>query len=113
MSCCVNWPDVEDDPTPGVATPQIRPFHTIFDDSLEVSITCDTPGAEIWYTLDGSTPGRNNPGSQRYQKPLTITRTTLVQAIAYRDGYKMSLPSQRTYARVHRLYQVEPEPERV
>ena len=39
--------------------------------------------AEIHYTLDGTTPSRRSP---MYKQPVLIDTTTVVRAIAYRDG---------------------------
>ena len=65
--------------TPTVATPVIAGEET-FEESVEVSITCATEGAAIYYTLDGVDPSEN---SLEYTAPFTITATTTVKAIAY------------------------------
>ena len=41
------------------------------------------PGATVYYTTDGSRPTER---SQRYHESLVIDRTTVVRAVAYRDG---------------------------
>ena len=44
---------------PQVAAPQFSPpSNTFFTVTLGVTLSCDTPGAQIRYTLDGSEPGR-------------------------------------------------------
>ena len=49
-------------------------------DTCEVTISCPTDGAEIYYTLDGSTPNRDN--GIKYTAPFTIDGTATVKAVA-------------------------------
>ncbi|MDR0535102.1 MAG: chitobiase/beta-hexosaminidase C-terminal domain-containing protein [Puniceicoccales bacterium] len=55
-----------------------------YDTEISVVITSPTPGAEIRYTLDGTTP---SPGSQLYTTPLLLTEDTVVRARAYHPSY--------------------------
>lgn len=64
---------------PAVATPVIE-GETPFTESTEVSITCATEGASIYYTLDGATPTN---ASNEYSGAFELTETTTVKAIAY------------------------------
>jgi hypothetical protein len=48
-----------------------------------VTISSNTDGAAIYYTTDGSMP---TVKSELYTKPFTLTATTLVKAIAVKDG---------------------------
>ena len=48
-----------------------------------VSITDGTPGAVIFYTLDGSAPTSASPP---YQGPFVVTSTTIISAVAYLRG---------------------------
>ena len=64
---------------PAVATPVIE-GETPFTESTEVSITCATEGATIYYTLDGATP---TDASTEYSGAFELTETTTVKAIAY------------------------------
>ncbi|MDD5979414.1 MAG: chitobiase/beta-hexosaminidase C-terminal domain-containing protein [Bacteroidales bacterium] len=70
-----------------VSTPSITPNGGTFFNTQEVTITCATDGATIYYTLDGTEP--TNAGSI-YSKPLTITSTTTVKAKAYKEGFTES-----------------------
>lgn len=51
----------------------------------QVSISCATAGAEILYTMDGSTPG---PGSRTYSAPIELNTagTRVIRAIAEKEG---------------------------
>ncbi|MBO7074653.1 MAG: chitobiase/beta-hexosaminidase C-terminal domain-containing protein [Bacteroidales bacterium] len=62
-----------------VATPAIIPNGGNFWDSQEVSITCATDGATIYYTTDGTDPTSE---SSVYSAPFTITANTTVKAFA-------------------------------
>lgn len=65
-----------------VATPVISGT-TPFVGSTQVSINCETSGASIYYTLDGSDPSTS---STLYINPFTINATTTVKAIAALNG---------------------------
>jgi hypothetical protein len=63
--------------------PTIDPQVNAFSDTQQVTITSQTPGVAIHYTLDGSEPTVNSP---LYTKPVTITESCGVQARAFRTG---------------------------
>ena len=49
----------------------------------QITLTCETPGAVIYYTLDGSCPCNDTPARQVYSGPITITdNVTEINAIA-------------------------------
>ena len=62
-----------------VATPVIT-GETPFTESTEVSITCETEGASIYYTIDGTDPTN---ASTPYTEAFTLTESATVKAIAY------------------------------
>lgn len=64
---------------PSVATPVIS-GEAEFTESTQVSISCTTEGAAIYYTLDGADPTTN---SLPYGEPFTLTETATVKAVAY------------------------------
>lgn len=65
-----------------VATPVISGT-TPFEGSTQVSISCETSGAQVYYTTDGSDPSTS---STLYINPFTINATTTVKAIAVLNG---------------------------
>lgn len=65
-----------------VATPVISGT-TPFEGSTQVSINCETSGAQVYYTTDGSDPSTS---STLYSDPFTINATTTVKAIAVLNG---------------------------
>lgn len=74
--------------TPVVALPNIS-GDTPFPDTSTVTITA-AAGAEIHYTIDGSTPTAASPV---YSTALTLTDTTTVKAIAIVDGVSSEVAS--------------------
>jgi len=72
-----------------VRLPFVKSGNQLFKNSTEVGLGCDTQGADIHFTLDGTAPGKN---SKRYTEPINITKTTDIKIIAYKDGMEQSLP---------------------
>ncbi len=50
---------------------------------VTIEITCDLPGADIHYTLDGSEP---TPESPRYEKPFVLKKPGWVKARSFAKG---------------------------
>ena len=74
-------------PVEKVAAPVISPNGTTFIGTQTVTITSATPGAQIYYTTDGSMPSaKSNP----YTMPLTIASSCAIKAIAIKDGMEDS-----------------------
>lgn len=72
------------DTLPGVvATPTLSPAGGVFAGSVTVTAACANAGAEIRYTLDGSTPTTN---SARYTGPITLTGETEVLVRTFLPG---------------------------
>ncbi|HOD39028.1 MAG TPA: chitobiase/beta-hexosaminidase C-terminal domain-containing protein, partial [Candidatus Wallbacteria bacterium] len=72
-------------------------FLHYFTNSQSVTISSATPGAVIYYTLDNTPP---TTSSTLYTGPFTLTENKAVQAIAVKDGMKISPVSSRNYRRV-------------
>lgn len=67
----------------------------IFTTGFSLPITCATPGAVIRYTTDGSTPDATN--GTIYTTPLSISKTTVVRAIATIPGWRSAPLATHTY----------------
>ncbi|MDX1285803.1 MAG: PA14 domain-containing protein [Draconibacterium sp.] len=92
-----------------VTTPYIINPERIFKNTRRVNLACDTKGAEIYYTLNGSEPDKN---AILYKAPFEVENTTTVKMIAYR-GSQQSLPSQtiiRKAGEIKKVYLSEVQP---
>jgi hypothetical protein len=76
------------------ATPTFSPVPGAYGPAQTVTISDTSPGATIYYTLDGSTPTTN---STQYTAPLTISVTTTIKAIASGAGCSDSAIATGTY----------------
>lgn len=65
-----------------VAEPTFTPDPGIYPDQQEVTISCATPDANIYYTLDNSEPSES---SLFYTEPLNISETSTIKVRAYKD----------------------------
>lgn len=79
-----------------VATPVFSPNGGTFAGSVNVTMTCATPGAEIWYAV-GSYP-KQGPPSIKYTGPVTFSTqgSTVVKAVAFKTGMNASPVRQAT-----------------
>ena len=66
-----------------LATPTISPPGGVFTNSVLVSLSDNTPGTTLYYTLDGSVPSTN---SLLYRSPFVLTNSTGVQVVAVKSG---------------------------
>lgn len=67
-----------------VATPTFSPASGTYESQVEVTISCATEGAAIYYTLDGSEPDES---ANLYSAPITLNSSTTVKAIAIKEGW--------------------------
>ena len=80
-----------------VATPFITPNGGSFLDSQEVSLSCATEGATIYYTTNGNNP---TTSSTVYSAPFTIDATTTVKAFAVKSGMSNSAIASATFTKI-------------
>lgn len=69
--------------SPRVSVPYIGQDTYLFTDSITVTLGSATPGAEIHFTLDGTTPTSESP---IYTSPLLIDRSLTIRAVGLREG---------------------------
>jgi len=85
-------------PTPGVsnngsylavvADTKFSHDRGFYDAPFDAEITCETPGAIICYTIDGSTPTTTHGLIYSPASSITISTTTCLRAMAFRPGWK-------------------------
>ena len=80
--------------TQRVAQPVFSPEGGTYTDQVVVTISTETEGALIHYTTDGSDPTESD---NVYTEPLTLTKTTMLKAIAAKEDMKTSYPQTATY----------------
>jgi hypothetical protein len=95
------------EPTPGapnsvgvidfVADTQFSVDRGFFDAPFSVEVTCATPGARIYTTIDGSVPSESNAAARLYTGPITVSRTTMLRAAAYKDDFLPTNVDTQTY----------------
>lgn len=69
-------------------TPELSETELYHKEAFALEITCATPGADIYYTTDGSVPTKD---SILYTAPVSVSQNTPVRAVAYAGG---CLPSE-------------------
>lgn len=74
-------------PSPSAATPKFSLAPGQFTTKQIVALSDATPGAVIYYTLDGSGPSLASP---QYAGPISITASTVIEALAVAPGYSNS-----------------------
>ena len=67
-----------------VKNPTFTPADETFSGSTEVTISCGTDDAKIYYTTDGSVPSETN--GTKFTSAISLTSTTTIKAIAVKDG---------------------------
>ncbi|MCC7374135.1 MAG: lamin tail domain-containing protein [Verrucomicrobiales bacterium] len=66
-----------------------------YSTNFEVALTCPTPGAVVRYTVDRSEPTLTR--GQNYSGPIPISRTTVLRAAAFREGWAPTPVLTHTY----------------
>lgn len=80
-----------------VATPTFTPGQGTYGVPQSVTIRTTTPGAQIWYTADGSVPTNGAP-SIFYTSAVTVNATTTLRAKAWAGVLSPSNVGQAAYA---------------
>jgi hypothetical protein len=78
----------------GVSTPQFSPSPGTYGSTQNVTITCATSGATIYYTTNGDTP---TTSSTEYAGAVEIAVTTTLKALAVKTGLDDSSVQSGTY----------------
>ena len=89
----------------GVDTPEL-PAAGSFENEKQITITCVTENATVYYTTDGSNPQTSNT-REEYTAPFTINATTTVKAVACLNS-NYSNVAEATYTRVYNITVVQP-----
>ena len=107
------------EPTPGKANaPKLLGFvHPVqfsqeagfFEKPFALHLKSATPGAEIRYTLTGGEPSPTT--GEIYSQPLSISATTIMRAVALKEGYKPALAGTRTFLFLDDVLQQSPNGE--
>ena len=90
-----------------VATPTFSPAAGAFTSAQNVTISCATDGAEIYYTLDGATP---TGSSTKYTSAINVTETKTIKAIAIKgsDASAVATATYSIYPVAHAGTEAEP-----
>jgi hypothetical protein len=76
------------------ATPTLSVAPGTYNTPQTVTISDATPGATVYYTTNGLTP---NTSSSVYSRPITVSTSMTLKAIASAKGYKASAAAAATY----------------
>ena len=77
------------------ATPTFSPAAGTYTSAQNVTISTETSGATIYYTIDGTDPTAN---SSVYSSAIPVSTTTTIKAMAVASGYDNSSIASATYA---------------
>lgn len=81
-------------PAAPVATPTFSPEAGTYTSAQNVTITCATEGATIYYTTDGTDPTTE---SMPYAEPIPVNAVMTIKAIAVKDGMTNSAVATAAY----------------
>ncbi len=79
------------------ATPVINPTGGTFTTAQNVSITCETAGATILYTLDGTEPADSTKATMTYTAPISVASNKTIKAKAVKSGWNKSLVASASF----------------
>ena len=78
-----------------VAMPTISPNGGSFSNAVSVTLATATPGASIYYSMDGSAPTLS---SSLYTAAMALNSDLVIRARAFRSGYTQSAENSATFA---------------
>jgi hypothetical protein len=79
---------------PTALQPVVTPGDGVYFESVAITMSTDTPGASIYYTLDGSIP---TTSSNLYTGEFALYQNASLTAAAFKDGYNRSVLTKREY----------------
>jgi hypothetical protein len=82
---------------PFILTPTFSPAGGNFPNSINVSLSCATPGADIYYTLNGINPTPGNAITKLYTGPIFVGSGLTIKAIGFRNGWTQSAMATEVY----------------
>ena len=78
-----------------VVTPAISPEGGSYTEAQNVTIECETPGATIYYTTDGTEPSSTN--GTAYTSAIPVNESMTIKAIAVKEGMNAGAIASATY----------------
>jgi uncharacterized protein (TIGR02145 family) len=72
---------------PRIETPTASPRAGIYNSTQSVTLSTTTPGADIYYTIDGSNP---TTSSAKYTDSILVSKSQTIKAIAVKFGWENS-----------------------
>jgi hypothetical protein len=88
------WGDCDGEQQASVHTPEISPAGGTIGTPTEVKITCQTDGADIRYTTDGTSPDES---SKLYDGAITVDGTMTITARAFKTDMLPSFTTAESY----------------
>ena len=86
-----------------------------YDEPVEVEITTATEGAAIYFTTDGSKPNLGSiftgPNGTLVEGPVTIEKTTVLRAAAFKEGFRPSNTDTQSYLFLEDVIRQSEQPE--
>lgn len=99
VSLTVYYVEGDGEVTPSAPETPILTPSCSFLETQEVTISCSSDGATIYYTTDGSKPTQDD---EVYSSPLEITTTTTVRAIAVNENGASEI-AEATYTKIEAM----------
>ena len=82
---------------PTIANPTISQPAGTYPSAISVTLSTTTPGADVYYTLNGNTPVVGTSYTTKYTGPVFVGTDVTLSAIGYRNGWTTSGVSSASY----------------